>query len=107
MQCLKSTLKVNCQICSMKEPSLLREWVSPEGVVFPSLSMVKANSFPGHDIMPIETFDTDSLCDEREVMDPMWESLTLKFRVFDNGHPEIWFWSYVDIDVKDDPSVWC
>ena len=37
-------------------------------------------------------------------MDPMCESLNLTYRVLDDGHPKLWFWRYVDADVRDDPS---
>lgn len=41
-------------------------------------------------------------------MVPMWEYLILTTRGLDNGPPELSFWGYVDIDVKEDLSDgWC
>ena len=59
----------------------------------------------GSGIRPIEPCDTAaSLGVERVMMGPMGEALTLTFRGFDDGHPELLFWRFVDTDVKDDQS---
>ena len=54
---------------------------------------------------PMEPCDTrDFLWEERGVLGPIWISLTLTPWGLHDWHPELLFWKYVDIDVKDDPS---
>ena len=59
----------------------------------------------GNGMMYMEPCDTtDCLWEERDLVGLMWEALTLTPQGLNNGKPELLFWSYVDTDVKDDPS---
>ena len=40
------------------------------------------------------------------MMGPMWEALNLTHQELDDGHPDQFFWMYVDTEVMDDPLDW-
>ena len=59
----------------------------------------------GNAMTPIEPCDTTaSLWEERCLLGPTWETLTLTPWGLDNWHTELLFLSYADTDVKDDLS---
>ena len=55
-------------------------------------------------LYPLSHGTIQHLCKKKCVRGPMWEFLTLIHWRFEDGHPELLFWSYVESDVKDDPS---
>ena len=88
-----------------KEPSLCREQMRPEWgncINSEKSRPIGCNSSRKTPIDPCDT--TASLWEERGVLGPMWDALTLTPRGLDDLHSELLFWKYVDTDVKDDPS---
>lgn len=47
---------------------------------------------------------TPTLGGERWVLGGMFEYLTFTLRGLEDGHPELFFWRYLDTDGKDDRS---
>ena len=51
------------------------------------------------------TFSFPEYSQDRVVMGPMWADFTLTLQGIYDGNPELSFCTYIDTDVKEDPSV--
>ena len=99
-----STLILKHHRCSGKEPSLESRWALSGQSCLPSEAF-RPPGCNGSCMMPIAPCNTtSSLWDMRSIMGHLWEDLTLAEWVLDNGNPELFFYRYVDTNVKDDPS---
>ena len=96
-----TTLTPKCHKCLEIMPSLCREQMGPEWVVWLLSEFSRPTCYHVNGLMSIKPCDTmASLWKQSGFFDPILEALTLTYRGLDVGKPGLLFWRYSDIDIN-------